>query len=96
MGAIFGSKINVFGIVFAEILKTYDFRNIAPRVHESHVFEDYGVKIRSKMEAKRKEETGSETGGFWGRSAGPGCGPKIRLRLRRVVLARFFGPPGYH
>ena len=65
LGGILGSKIEVFGVVFGEILKTYDFRNIAPRVHETLVFEAHGFKIRSKTEAERREETGSETGGFW-------------------------------
>ena len=66
LGAILGSKIDVFGTVFEELLKTYDFRNIAPHAGEKLVLKVHEVKLPPKTEAKRREETGFETGGFWG------------------------------
>ena len=71
LGGILGSKIKVCGILFVTILRTCDFRNIAPRVGETLVSEVYGVKIRPKTEAERREKTGSKTGGFRDRFSGP-------------------------
>ena len=84
-------KSMCFFYLFWECLRTFLFWNIARRAGETLVLEGQGIKIRSKTEAERREEAGSETGGFWDRFWGSRCGHKIMPRGGIGVLVMVFG-----